>query len=44
MILKDDNQSTVTQDGESVIKTFKLGHEFYLDDYEKFKNRRDIRI
>ena len=38
MILKDNHQSTVTQEGELVIKTFKPGYEFHIDDYEKFKN------
>ena len=38
MILKDDYKSTVVQDGDLVIKTFKSGHEFYVDDHEKFKN------
>lgn len=38
MILKEDDQSTVTQDGELIIKTFKPNHKFYRDDYEEWKN------
>lgn len=38
MILKEDDQSTVTQDGELIIKTFKPNHKFYIDDYEEWKN------
>jgi predicted unusual protein kinase regulating ubiquinone biosynthesis (AarF/ABC1/UbiB family) len=37
MILKDNQYATVIKDGNLVIKKFKLGQEFLIDDYEKWQ-------